>query len=329
MPQRDKLEERRSLAKCGRFGYEGAAMDWPEKKPPEGDAAEKKTIGKGVFRKCDGCGETLPSDAFANNFEVCPQCGRHHKLATAGWRKLLLDDGALEEWDAHLAPVDPIEFVDVKSYPERVASAQKATRANDAIQIGAGRIRDRKIAWGAFIYAFMGGSMGSVVGEKITRLFEKGRAERLPVVLLQASGGARMQEGILSLMQMAKTVSALTELKAAGLPFISVLLDPTTGGVTASYALLGDVNLAEPGALIGFAGPRVIETTIRQKLPEGFQRSEFLLAHGMVDRIVNRLAMKDEIATILNHLLGPVSPRLNGTGAHGEPAPAAGRPTEP
>jgi acetyl-CoA carboxylase carboxyl transferase subunit beta len=305
-------------------------MDWPEKKPPEGDAAEKKTIGKGVFRKCDGCGETLPSDAFANNFEVCPQCSRHHKLGVAGWRKLLLDGGALEEWDTHLAPVDPIEFVDVKTYPERVAGAQRATQSKDAIETGAGRIRDRRIAWGAFIYAFMGGSMGSVVGEKITRLFEKARAQRLPVVLLQASGGARMQEGILSLMQMAKTVSALTEVKAAGLPFISVLLDPTTGGVTASYALLGDVNLAEPGALIGFAGPRVIETTIRQKLPEGFQRSEFLLAHGMIDRIVNRLAMKDEIATILGHLLGPVAPRLNGAGSHGEATGAASGPkTDP
>jgi acetyl-CoA carboxylase carboxyl transferase subunit beta len=283
-------------------------MPWPEKKTPELDAAEKKTLGKGVFRKCDGCGETLPSDAFAHNFEVCPQCGQHHKLSAAGWRQLLLDDGVLEEWDAHLEPADPLEFVDGKSYPERVTAAQRSSRAKEAIEIGRGRLDGRAIAWGSFLFAFMGGSMGSVVGEKVARLFERATSERLPVVLLQASGGARMQEGILSLMQMAKTVSALERLKDAGLPFVSVLLHPTTGGVAASFSFLGDVNLAEQGALIGFAGPRVIEQTIRQKLPEGFQRSEFLLSHGMVDRIVSRLGMKREIAVLLGHLLGPQQP---------------------
>jgi len=277
-------------------------VPWPEKKPPESDAADKKTLGKGVFRKCDACGETLASDAFAANFEVCPQCGRHHKLGAAGWRRLLLDDGALEEWDAHLEPTDPLEFVDGRTYPERLASARRSSHAREAVEIGAARLDGRPIAWGAFLFAFMGGSMGSVVGEKIARLFERARASRLPVVLLQASGGARMQEGILSLMQMAKTVAALERLKAETLPFISVLLHPTTGGVAASFALLGDVNLAEPEALIGFAGPRVIESTIRQKLPEGFQRSEFLLAHGMVDRIVSRLDMKREISMLLGHL---------------------------
>jgi acetyl-CoA carboxylase carboxyl transferase subunit beta len=285
---------------------------WPEKKPAESDAAEKKSVGKGVFRKCDGCGETLASEAFANNFEVCPQCGQHHKLGAAGWRQLLLDDGALEEWDAHLAPADPLEFVDGKTYPERVAAAQRSSRAREGVEIGHGRLEGRPIAWGAFLFAFMGGSMGSVVGEKIARLFERATSDRLPVVLLQASGGARMQEGILSLMQMAKTVAALERLKDAAIPFVSVLLHPTTGGVAASFALLGDVNLAEPGALIGFAGPRVIEQTIRQKLPEGFQRPEFLLAHGMVDRIVGRLAMKAEIATILGHLAGPRDVHANG-----------------
>jgi acetyl-CoA carboxylase carboxyl transferase subunit beta len=277
-------------------------MSWPEKKSPEGDAAEKKTIGKGVFRKCDACGETLAADAFAANYEVCPQCGVHHKLSAAGWRKLLLDDGALEEWDAHLEPTDPLEFVDGKTYPERVAAAQGTARSKDAIEIGRGRMEGTPIAWGAFLFAFMGGSMGSVVGEKITRLFERATSERLPVVLLQASGGARMQEGILSLMQMAKTVAALERLKDASLPFVSVLRHPTTGGVAASFALLGDVNIAEPRALIGFAGPRVIETTIRQKLPEGFQRSEFLLGHGMLDGIVSRLDMKRHIATVIGHL---------------------------
>jgi acetyl-CoA carboxylase carboxyl transferase subunit beta len=281
-------------------------MPWPEKKPPELDAAEKKTLGKGVFRKCDGCGETIPSDAFAANFEVCPQCGQHHKLGGSGWRQLLLDGGSLDEWDAHLVPADPLEFADGRTYPERVATAQKVSRAREACEIGRGRIEGRPVGWGAFLFAFMGGSMGSVVGEKVTRLFERATSERLPVVLLEASGGARMQEGILSLLQMAKTVAALERLKDAGLPFLSVLLHPTTGGVAASFALLGDVNLAEPGALIGFAGPRVIEQTIRQKLPVGFQRSEFLLAHGMVDRIVSRLEMKREIATILGHLGAPL-----------------------
>jgi acetyl-CoA carboxylase carboxyl transferase subunit beta len=287
-------------------------VSWPEKKAPESDAADKKTLGKGVFRKCDSCGETLPSDAFAANFEVCPQCGRHHKLSAAGWRKLLLDDGRLDEWDAHLEPKDPLEFVDGRTYPERLASARRSSHAREAIEIGGAHIDGRPIAWGAFLFAFMGGSMGSVVGEKITRLFERARRDGLPVVLLQASGGARMQEGILSLMQMAKTVAALERLKAEALPFISVLLHPTTGGVAASFALLGDVNLAEPEALIGFAGPRVIESTIRQKLPEGFQRSEFLLAHGMVDRIVARLDMKREIATLLSHLGGRPAGRPSG-----------------
>jgi len=290
-------------------------MPWPEKKSPERDAAEKKTIGKGVFRKCDGCGETLPSDAFAANFEVCPQCGRHHKLNASGWRQLLLDEGSLEEWDGHLAPGDPLEFVDGRTYAERVASAQRSSHAKEAVEIGRGRIEGRAVGWGAFLFAFMGGSMGSVVGEKIARLFERAREQRLPVVLLQASGGARMQEGILSLMQMAKTVAALERLKDSGLPFLSVLLHPTTGGVAASFALLGDVNIAEPEALVGFAGPRVIESTIRQKLPEGFQRSEFLLAHGMIDRITSRLEMKHELSVILEHFLGRPQP-VNGHGSH-------------
>jgi acetyl-CoA carboxylase carboxyl transferase subunit beta len=292
-------------------------VPWPEKKSPELDAAEKKTLGKGVFRKCDGCGETLASDTFAESFEVCPVCGQHHKLSAAGWRQLLLDEGALEEWDTHLQPADPLEFVDGKTYPERVAAAQRSGRSREAIEVGRGRIEGRPVGWGAFHFAFMGGSMGSVVGEKIARLFERARTERMPVVLLQASGGARMQEGILSLMQMAKTVAALERLKDAGLPFVSVLLHPTTGGVAASFALLGDVNIAEPGALIGFAGPRVIEQTIRQKLPAGFQRSEFLLSHGMVDRIVSRLEMKREISTLFDHLMGLRPARDEKANGHG------------
>ena len=281
-------------------------MPWPHRKPATDlDASAKRTLGKGIFKKCDGCGMTFTAEAFENNFEVCPDCGQHHKLAAEGWRHLLLDDGALDEWDAHLAPSDPLGFQDGKPYGDRIASAQKSSGAKEAIEIGRGAIESMPVAYGSFLFAFMGGSMGSVVGEKVTRLFERGTAQRLPVVLLQASGGARMQEGILSLMQMAKTVAALERHRAARLPFISVLLHPTTGGVAASFALLGDVNIAEPKALIGFAGPRVIESTIRQKLPEGFQRSEFLLAHGMVDRIVSRLEMKRELGQIIGHLTRP------------------------
>jgi acetyl-CoA carboxylase carboxyl transferase subunit beta len=280
-------------------------MAWPTRKQAGLDASEKKTYGKGVFRKCEGCGETMTAEALANNFEVCPQCGHHHKLAAGGWRQLLLDGGALDEWDAHLEPTDPLGFADGKTYPERVASAQKGSRAREAIEIGAGRIEGLPVAWGSFLFAFMGGSMGSVVGEKITRLFERAAEQRMPVVLLQASGGARMQEGILSLMQMAKTVAARERLRDLAVPFFSVLLHPTTGGVAASFALLGDVNIAEPNALIGFAGPRVIESTIRQKLPEGFQRSEFLLSHGMIDQIVSRLEMKASLGVLLRHLTRP------------------------
>ena len=277
-------------------------MVWPQRKQPSSDASEKKSIGKGVFRKCDGCGATLTAEALAKNFEVCPECGQHHRLAGKRWRELLLDDGALETWDEHLQPLDPLGFTDSKTYGERVSSAQRSSGAQEAIEIGRASIEGLPVAYGAFLFAFMGGSMGSVVGEKITRLFERGTAQRLPVVLLQASGGARMQEGILSLMQMAKTVAALERHRAAHLPFVSVLLHPTTGGVAASFALLGDVNMAEPKALIGFAGPRVIETTIRQKLPEGFQRSEFLLAHGMVDCITSRLEMRSQIARVVSLL---------------------------
>ncbi len=276
-------------------------MTWPHKTPPQPQG--KKTLGKGIFRKCDGCNETHPAEAFIERFEVCPTCGFHHRLGVEGWRNLLLDDGALEEWDDHLRPTDPLGFSDGKKYQDRVAAAQKSTHATEAVQTGRGAVSGHYIAYGAYNFAFMGGSMGSVVGEKITRLFERAVSSKLPVVLLQASGGARMQEGILSLMQMAKMVAALERLRGAKLPFISVLRDPTTGGVAASCALLGDVNVAEPGALIGFAGPRVIASTIRQKLPEGFQRSEFLLSHGMVDLIVGRPEMKATLSTIIMHLM--------------------------
>ena len=283
-------------------------MAWPEKNLPTTDASEKRSLGAGVFRRCDGCGQTLTAGELAATFEVCSLCGHHHKLEADGWQRLFLDE-ALEPWDAHLVPGDPLRFSDGRTYQERISASQKKTKSPEAMDIGRGRMEGRTVAYGAFVFAFMGGSMGSVVGEKVTRLFERAVEEELPVVLLQASGGARMQEGILSLMQMAKSVSALERFRKARLPFISVLLHPTTGGVAASFAFLGDVNIAEPKALIGFAGPRVIENTIRQTLPPGFQRAEFLLDHGMVDAIVPRLEMKAKIVSILNHLTSARSRR--------------------
>ena len=279
---------------------------WPSKNPPGGDAHQKRSVGKGVFRKCEGCSETLESSQLTKNFEVCPLCGHHHRLGAGGWQSLLLDGGALaESWDDDLSAGDPLHFSDGRSYQERLTSARRSSGVRDAFLSGRGALRGEDAAFGLFLFGFMGGSMGSVVGEKVARLFERATAHRLPVVLLHASGGARMQEGIFSLMQMAKGVAARERHRAAGLPFLSVLLNPTTGGVAASFALLGDVHIAEPRALIGFAGPRVIETTIRQKLPEGFQRSEFLLEHGMIDLIVSRLEMAPRLATLLRHLKKP------------------------
>ncbi len=289
-------------------------MSWPEKTAPTTDASEKRTLGKGVFKKCDGCGATMLAAELSATFEVCPSCQHHHLLSADGWRRLLLDDGELAVWDAALEPTDPLRFSDGKSYKDRIVGAQKRASARESVDIGRARMNGIPVAYGAFVFAFMGGSMGSVAGEKVTRLFEHALRDELPVVLLSASGGARMQEGILSLMQMAKSVAALERFRAAKLPFISVLLHPTTGGVAASFAFLGDVNVAEPKALIGFAGPRVIENTLRQTLPRGFQRSEFLLDHGMVDLIASRLEMKATITTLLEHFGcgGPARPREAG-----------------
>lgn len=280
-------------------------MSWPEKTAPTTDASEKRTLGKGIFKKCDGCGTTMDAADFAARYEVCPSCQHHHRMAAGRWRELLVDAGTFDEWSAGLESVDQLGFTDGRTYAERLAAAQLKTKAKDSVEIGGAKLDGRPIAWGSFVFSFMGGSMGSVAGEKVTRLFEEATARKLPVVLLQASGGARMQEGILSLMQMAKSVAALERFRAVKLPFISVLLDPTTGGVAASFAFLGDVNVGEPGALIGFAGPRVIESTLRQTLPRGFQRSEFLIDHGMIDVILPRLEMKAGIAQLLRHLAGP------------------------
>jgi acetyl-CoA carboxylase carboxyl transferase subunit beta len=306
-------------------------MVWPEKTAPTTDASEKRTLGEGVFQLCDACGATITKEQMEGSYGVCPGCGHHHKLGAAAWQELILDDGALSLWDDELAPTDPLQFTDGKPYVERIAASQKKTGFLDAVQIGEGRIDGRVVAYGSFIFSFMGGSMGSVAGEKVTRLFERATKMRAPVVLLQASGGARMQEGILSLMQMAKSVGALERLRAAGIPFMSCLLHPTTGGVAASFAFLGDVNIAETGALIGFAGPRVIENTIREKLPEGFQRAEFLLEHGMVDLVVPRLEMKARISTLLGHLCADGTADLPDADLPGGAGPSdgAGKPDEP
>lgn len=279
-------------------------MSFPAKTPAHSHAAEKRSVGQGVFRKCDGCGAVSTAEQFAEEWQVCPNCGYHHPLRAEEWRALLLDDGQLEHWDDHVATLDSLEFFDGKPYTERLERAKRNTAHSEAIEVGRARIDGRPIAYGCFVFGFMGGSMGSVVGERITRLFERAAAERLGVVLLHASGGARMQEGILSLMQMAKTVAALGRFRSVRRPFFSVLTHPTTGGVAASTAMLGDVNLVEPNALIGFAGPRVIESTLRTKLPEGFQRSEFLMSHGMVDAIVPRSHMKRTLAILFDHLAG-------------------------
>ncbi|MFO0570894.1 MAG: acetyl-CoA carboxylase, carboxyltransferase subunit beta [Polyangiaceae bacterium] len=275
----------------------------PDKTPAQSLSNGKRSLGQGVFKKCGGCGAVLTAEALADSWQVCSGCGYHHPMTPPDWRRLLLDGGELERWDDHVAPADPLRFDDGKPYRERLERAKK-TGFSEAVEVGRAKIMGRPVAYGCYVFSFMGGSMGSVVGERVTRLFERATAERLPVVLLHASGGARMQEGILSLMQMAKTVAALSRFRTVRKPFISLCLHPTTGGVAASTALLGDVNLVEPNALIGFAGPRVIESTLRTTLPEGFQRSEFLQSHGMVDRIVPRSEMKSTLGLLLGHLGG-------------------------
>jgi acetyl-CoA carboxylase carboxyl transferase subunit beta len=268
------------------------------------DASEKKTLGEGLFRKCDACGDAVKKEDFERNLQVCPACGFHFHLAAEKWIGLLADGGSWTALDTELVAADPLEFIDSKPYRDRVEDARQSTGVNDAILAGTASIDGRAVQLGVFVFRFMGGSMGSVVGEVVARMMERGAQDQQPVVLLSCSGGARMQEGSLSLMQMAKTLAARGKLRDAGAPFISVLINPTTGGVAASFALQGDVNIAEPGALIGFAGPRVIEDTIRQKLPEGFQRAEFLLEHGMVDMISTRQDMRANVARLVEYLSG-------------------------
>jgi acetyl-CoA carboxylase carboxyl transferase subunit beta len=278
------------------------SMGWFTKNRPEQDASEKRTLGAGVFRRCKTCGIQLVAEEFTSNLEVCPNCQHHYAMSGEAWMELLTDPGSFEEKDVGLNPRDFLGFTDAKKYGDRIKGAQKASGLRDAFLSGKAQIAARDVQIGTFMFRYMGGSMGSVVGEKIARMFERGAENRQPVILMSASGGARMQEGVLSLMQMGKTVSALGLLREARAPFISICLNPTTGGVAASFALLGDINIAEPRALIGFAGPRVIAQTVRETLPEGFQRSEFLLEHGGLDLIIDRRDMRDRIAALLRLL---------------------------
>ncbi len=276
-------------------------MAWfrKEKKPLR--SAERRDVAPDVFVKCKGCGGILYREKLAQNLEVCPTCGFHFRIDADAYIELLVDEGSFDELDVHLRAADPLEFMDLKPYRERVQAAER-TGQDEAVITGTGALNGMPLALAVMDFRYIAGSMGSVVGEKLARCGRVALERRIPLVVVSASGGARMQEGIYSLMQMAKTSVVLARLHEAGVPFVSILTDPTTGGVTASYAMLGDVQLAEPGALIGFAGPRVIEETIKQELPDGFQRAEFLLRHGMVDRVVDRRELKAELALLLRHM---------------------------
>jgi acetyl-CoA carboxylase carboxyl transferase subunit beta len=267
-------------------------------KPPR----EKRGVPSGLWMRCDDCGEMLYRKAVEQSFNVCPKCQYHMYLGAWGRIASVLDEGTFEEWDGQLMPVDPLGFNDKKPYAERLIAEQKRTGLRDAVLTGTGMIRARRVAFGVTDSAFIMGSMGSVVGERLTRLIERATEEKLPLIIVSGSGGgARMHEGIFSLMQMAKVSAALARYDEAGGLYISVLTNPTMGGVAASFASLGDIIFAEPKALIGFAGPRTIKATIRIELPEGFQTSEFLLAHGYIDRIVRRAELKSEIARVIDY----------------------------
>ena len=279
-------------------------MAWFKKaRKPIAAAKDKSSrVPEGLWVKCAGCSQAIYHKELATTLNVCPKCGHHFRLSAAERLRTLFDDGEWTEYDRGLVSTDPLSFTDTKPYRARLDTSIEATGLKDAIITASGRIDGIETMVGAMEYGFIGGSMGVVVGEKITRAIERAIEQRAPVVIVCCSGGARMMEGALSLMQMAKISGALARLDRARLPYISVLTDPTTGGVTASFAMLGDLNIAEPKALIGFAGPRVIEQTIRQKLPEGFQRSEFLLEKGMVDLVVDRREMKAAIARALRFM---------------------------
>ena len=288
-------------------------MAWfkKEKTPKQPQAERRLRMPEGLWVKCEACKEMVYKKEVLRNVNVCPKCNYHFRISARERIESLLDDGQYEEFDADIAPRDALEFKDTKPYAARLVEYQERTGMLDAFVSCTGTIGGHRVVMGVMEYGFMGGSMGSVVGEKVTRCAELALRERVALIVVSCSGGARMQEGALSLMQMAKISAALARLDEVGLPFLSILTDPTTGGVTASFAMLGDLNLAEPRALIGFAGPRVIEQTIRQKLPAGFQRSEFLLEHGMVDQVVERTQMRSVLITCLDFMLP--APAATGT----------------
>ena len=277
-------------------------MAWFKKTRKPLKTGGARSVPEGLWVKCPGCRQVIYNKDLADNMQVCPKCAHHFRLSAAERLKTLFDGGEWTEHDADLRSNDPLTFADTKAYKDRLAATQKATGLKDALIVGSGHLDGIPVVIAAMEYAFIGGSMGVVMGEKLTRAAERALAAKCPYIIVSCSGGARMMEGALSLMQMAKVSAALARLDRAGVPFVSLLTDPTTGGVTASFAMLGDLNIAEPKALIGFAGPRVIEQTIRQKLPEGFQRSEFLLERGMLDLVVDRRQLKATLAQALRFM---------------------------
>jgi len=280
-------------------------MSWLEKLMPSRirtDGTAKRTVPEGLWSKCDSCSAILYRAELEKNLEVCPKCNHHMRIPARRRLEAFLDKGGREELFATLEPSDPLKFKDSKKYKDRISQAQKSTDEKDALIVMKGELKNEPVVACAFVFRYMGGSMGSVVGEKFVRAVEVCIQENRALICFSASGGARMQEALFSLMQMAKTSAALAKLSKHGLPYISVLTDPTMGGVSASLAMLGDIHIAEPKALIGFAGPRVIQQTVRETLPEGFQRSEFLLEHGAIDMVVDRLAMRDTIANLIKLL---------------------------
>jgi len=286
-------------------------MSWFEKLMPSRirtDAGHKRAVPEGLWTKCPGCNAILYRAEMERNLDVCPKCNHHNRIGARRRLETFLDAEPREEIGANLESVDPLKFKDSKKYKERLSQAQKASGEKDALVAMRGQLKGLDIVVAAFEFSFMGGSMGSVVGERFVRAVNMALERHIPLVCFSASGGARMQESLFSLMQMAKTSAALERLQKRGLPFISVMTDPTMGGVSASLAMLGDVNVAEPNALIGFAGPRVIEQTVREKLPEGFQRSEFLLEHGAIDIIIDRRDMRDRIADLLSIFMDKMRP---------------------
>jgi len=264
----------------------------------------KRDVPDGLWEKCPGCNEILYAKELDENLQVCPKCGHHFMLSRQERINLIVDEGTFEEWDADMTSADPLGFTGQDSYTAKLEANQKKTGCKDAVTCGAAKINGRAVGFSVMDFKFLGASMGSVVGEKITRQIERCTEQRMPCIIVCASGGARMYEGLFSLMQMAKTSAALARHAEAGLPYIPVLTHPTMAGVMASYATLGDVIIAEPGALIGFAGPRVIKETTQQDLPEGFQRAEFLEKHGLIDMVVPRAELKERLATVLDYMMG-------------------------